>query len=59
MTKEAVKKVVDALPNEFELDDLLEKLIVIAKIERGLKDVEEGKVTPHDEVMKQARSWSK
>jgi predicted transcriptional regulator len=59
MTKETVIKVVDALPNEFELDYLLEKLIIISKIEKGLKDVEEGRITPHDEVMKQARSWSK
>jgi predicted transcriptional regulator len=28
-------------------------------IERGLKDIEEGRVTPHEEVMKKYRKWLK
>jgi predicted transcriptional regulator len=59
MTKEAAIKVFNDLPDEFELDELLEKLIVIAKIERGLKDVEEGRTITHEELLKQIKTWSK
>jgi hypothetical protein len=59
MTKESVIKVVNNLPDEFELDVLLEKLIVIAKIERGLKDVEEGRTKTFEEAKRISKSWSK
>ena len=38
MTKEDVINVLNKLPNEFTLDELIEKLIVIEKIDEGLKD---------------------
>jgi hypothetical protein len=59
MTKESVIKVVNNLPDEFELDVLLEKLIVIAKIERGLKDVEEGRTKTFEEAKRISKEWSK
>ena len=59
MTKEALIKVVNDLPNEFELDELREKLIVIAKIERALKDVEEGRTKTFEEAKRISKTWSK
>jgi hypothetical protein len=59
MTKEVILKVVNDLPNEFEIDELLEKLIVIAKIEKGRQQHKDGKTIPHDEVVKIIQSWSK
>jgi hypothetical protein len=59
MTKEAVIKVVSDLPNEFELDDLLEKLVFIAKVEKGMQQAREGKVISHDDLMKEIKTWSK
>lgn len=32
---------------------------IIESIERGLKDIEEGRVTPHDVVMKKYRKYLK
>ncbi|MEI6817567.1 MAG: hypothetical protein WCL14_13230 [Bacteroidota bacterium] len=59
MTKEAVIKVMNDLPNEFELDDLLEKLVFIAKVEKGMQQAREGKVISHDELLKEIKTWSK
>ena len=59
VTKEAIAKVINNLPDEIELDDLLEKLVVIAKIERSMKDVEEGKVKTFEEAKKISKTWSK
>jgi hypothetical protein len=47
MKKEKVIDTVKGLPQEFELEELIEKLVFVEKIEKGLRQAEEGKVTPH------------
>ena len=59
MTKEALAKVVNTLPDEFEIDELLDKLIFMAKVEKGIEQIKEGKVTPYEEVKKISKTWSK
>jgi hypothetical protein len=59
MTKEAIIKVVNDLPNDFELDVLLDKLIFMAKVEKGMQQIEEGKVISHEEMKEKIKSWSK
>lgn len=59
MTKEKVLSTLRELPEEFTLDDLFEKLIVIEKIENGLLQVREGKVISHQEVKEKAKEWHK
>jgi predicted transcriptional regulator len=52
MKKTTVQLTINQLPDEFSLDEFLEKLLFINKIEKGLKDSEEGRVTSHEEVKK-------
>jgi hypothetical protein len=59
MTKEVVINVVNEFQKEFTLDELLERLIVIEKIDEGLKDVEEGKLTSHKDLKKEVKKWLK
>ena len=59
MKKQAVIKVLNEFPGEFQLDDLFEKLIVIQKIEEGLEDVKKGKTYTHAQVKKEAKKWLK
>ena len=59
MTKEEIIKVVNDMPDGFDMEALLDKLIFMAKVEKGLEQIKEGKVTPHDEFMKEAKSWGK
>ena len=49
-TKEMIKRTIDTLPEHFTIEDAIEELIVIDKIEQGLKDVEEGSVYSTEEV---------
>ncbi len=44
-------------PVEFELDDLLERLVFIEKVERGLKQVKKGKTIPHAKVKELVKKW--
>jgi predicted transcriptional regulator len=59
MRKQAIIKVINELPDVIKLDDLIEKLIIIEKIEVGLKDIKEGRVISHQEVKKRIKKWSK
>ncbi len=59
MTKDSAVTAIKEMPQEFELDDLIEKLIFIEKVEEGLKQIDEGKKIPLDEVRKIVREWRK
>lgn len=50
LTKEKVLETVEALPAEFSLDELVERLILLEKIEIGLQQVAEGKTKTMQEA---------
>jgi len=50
MKKDRLMEVIQNLPQEFDLDELMEKLIFIDKIEKGLKQVDGGNTISHDEL---------
>jgi hypothetical protein len=54
-TKETVKALLDRLSDDCSLDDVLYHLYVIQAVERGLEDVAQGRVIPHDEVADELR----
>lgn len=41
------------LPDDATLEDAIERLCFIAKIEEGLRQSEAGELTPHEEIKKQ------
>ncbi|HHV04660.1 MAG: hypothetical protein ACOXZQ_14070 [Bacteroidales bacterium] len=57
LTKEKVKKTIDRLPDRFTVDQVVEELVVLDKIEKGLKEVEEGKVYSTQQVKDQLKKW--
>ncbi|HTF03804.1 MAG TPA: hypothetical protein VK826_07245 [Bacteroidia bacterium] len=59
MKKTTVIEALSEFPKEFNLDDLMERLVVIEKIDAGLKDVKEGKTVDHADVKKMIRKWRK
>ena len=59
LTKEKVRKTIDRLPENFTVDQVVEKLVVLNKIEEGLKDVEQGRVFTTDQVKKELKAWLK
>ncbi|NJO03052.1 MAG: hypothetical protein HC880_16435 [Bacteroidia bacterium] len=50
MTKTQVIETLDQLPEEFNLEELLDKLILIDKIQEAEKDIAEGRVYTLNEV---------
>ena len=59
MRKQSLVNIINELPKEFDLDQLMERLIVIEKIEEGLEDVKSGDTVPHEKVLKMVAKWSK
>lgn len=59
MEKEELKQLIDNLPENFSIEDLQYKLYVRSKIDKGLKDIEEGNVLSHDEVKTRIAQWLK
>ena len=49
-TKDRILKAVEDLPDDATLDEAIEKLCFLAKVERGVKQANEGNTVPHDEV---------
>lgn len=61
MTKEKIIEAIRSMPEDkFEdIDVLLERLVILDKIEQGVKDIKEGRVISHEEMGKEIDSWSK
>ena len=58
-TKQTVREVLDRLPDDCSLDDVLYHLYVVQQVEQGLAEAAAGRVTPHAEVAQQLRRrWS-
>jgi hypothetical protein len=59
MKREKALKTINELPSEFNLDELIDRLIFIEKVEKGNQQIKEGKTKSHQEVKELAKKWSK
>ena len=55
--KEDVRRLLDQLPDDASLDDIQYKIYVRQKIQRGLEDVEAGRVVSQEQVEQQIEQW--
>ena len=56
-TKEDVRKMLDQIPDDVSFEDIQYHIYVREKIERGLKDIEEGRVLSQEEVERRMSRW--
>ena len=57
MRKSTVIEFISKLPEEISVDEIIERLIVIEKIERGQQQVKEGKVNTEEEAKAKLSKW--
>lgn len=50
MTRETVNQAISSLPQNFDLDALVERLIFIEKVEEGLAQLDRGESKTQEEV---------
>jgi len=55
--KEAVRKMLDQVPDDASFEDIQYHIYVQEKIDHGLRDIEEGRVLSEEEVEKRMSKW--
>ncbi len=56
-TKELALKAIQQLSDSTTWEDIEERIRFLAAIEKGRKEIKEGKVVPHQEVKNRLQSW--
>ena len=57
MKRDKAIQTINELPPEFDLEELIEKLIFIERVEKGIKEADEGKTIPHDQLKEEIKKW--
>ncbi len=57
MRRDKAIETINKLPNEFDLDELIERLLFMEKVERGIDQIKEGRIKSHQEVKELAKKW--
>lgn len=59
ISKTKLKERIDSFPEQFSIDDLIERLILVDKIEKGKIQSEKGEILSERELDKQMDTWFK
>ncbi len=59
LTKTRLKEHIEYFPEEFSLDELIERLILVEKIELGIQQSEKGETISESELNKEIEKWFK
>jgi len=57
--KEIAKQVIDNLPGDSTMDDIIHALYVQSKFEHGENEIRQGKGITHEEARKKMQKWLK
>ncbi|MDH5295663.1 MAG: hypothetical protein OEW26_00875, partial [Nitrospirota bacterium] len=49
-TKQKVLKAVETLPDDASFEDAMERLLFLAKVEKGIQQADAGQTIPHEQV---------
>lgn len=55
--KAAALKIIEQMPEDASLEDIMYRLFFRERIDRGLREADEGKTIPHDEVKRSLSEW--
>lgn len=59
LTKSKLKEQIENMPDEFTLDELVERLVFVNKVESGLKDSQLGNKISEQELENEIKKWFK
>ena len=55
--KEQVIHMIQSLPEDATVDDIMSELYFKLQVDAGLRELDEGKGIPHDEIQKRMSRW--
>ena len=58
-TKERVMQAVQSLPDDASIEDAMERLVLLAKIDKGLQQADAGQTISHSQVKERTAKWLK
>jgi len=58
-SKQQILKAIDELPDDASVEDALERLYLLYKIERGLRQAENGELLTQEEARQRMAKWLK
>jgi predicted transcriptional regulator len=55
--REKIQKLVQNLPSEATIEEAMERLYLLYKVEKGLQQADAGQTIPHEEAKKRLKKW--
>ena len=55
--KQQVIKMIETMPDEITIDDIMAELYFKMQVDAGLKELDEGKGIPHEEAKERLSQW--
>ena len=59
LTKDKVLETIGGFPDEFSIDELIERLIFLEKVERGIRQSEKGDTISEEQLDQEMKKWFK
>ena len=59
LTKAKLRREIEHFPEEFSIDELVERLILIEKVENGIRQSETGDIISESELEYEVKKWFK
>lgn len=59
LTKTRLKEQIENFPEEFSIDELVERLILIEKVEKGINQSERGEIISDSNLDNEVEQWFK
>uniref|UniRef100_UPI004047904D hypothetical protein n=1 Tax=Algoriphagus sp. TaxID=1872435 RepID=UPI004047904D len=59
ITKDKAIEVIKSFPEEFSIEELMDRLILLNKIETGLRQADRGETFTTDQAKNMVKEWSK
>lgn len=57
--KEVIVNAVQSLPDDAGFEEAMERLYLLSKVEKGLKQADQGQIISHQEAIKRLDKWLK
>jgi len=57
LTKDKVKELIEQMPDTFSVDDLVERVLLLQKIEAAQREIENGEGADWEDVKKEMDRW--
>ena len=59
LTKEQMLKAIQDLPDDASVDEAVDRLYFLEKIERGIAEADAGRTVSHEEALRRLSRWLK